>query len=227
MNGVCFVGTDTGVGKTTCAALTIQHFRQRGLTPAPFKPVETGCRVDASGALIPEDAVRLLTASGLSLPIEDVCPYRFVPPVTPLVAAEEVGSEISSSEIYRQFEKIGDQFGTVVVETCGGLLSPIATRLDSLEIARQMGLPICLVARSALGTINHTLASLGALRAEGLEPIGVVLSRTRLERTIDEDTNRSMIERVGKVRVFGTIPFLSDEPGVPEWFPALSEAVLE
>ena len=226
MNGVCFVGTDTGVGKTTCAAITLQHLIQLGLTPAPFKPVETGCSRDSSGALVTEDAVRLLEACRLALPIDTVCPYRFEPPVTPLVAAEAVGTEITISEIVRHYQSLRTRFQTVVVETCGGLLSPISATMNSLDVAREIGLPICLVARSALGTINHTLASLVALRASGLNPVGVILSRTRAERTIDEDTNGSVIERVGDVRVFGTIPYLGSDLAVPDWFGALSDALI-
>ena len=206
MFGVFVVGTDTEVGKTTFSALFARHLLAIGRTVAPFKPVESGCERDATGGLVPADASRLMAAVECQLDIDAVCPYRFEPPVTPWVAAREVGTEIELAQITERYRWLQDRFDWVVVEGCGGLLSPICEGFDTLDLISELALPTVVIGRSALGTINHTLMTLSTIRRSGHEPLGVVLSRARKEWELSEETNTEAIARFGDAQILGVIP---------------------
>ena len=151
-----------------------------------------------------------MAAIDCQLDIEAVCPYRFEPPVTPWVAAREAGTEIELSLICERFRWLEARFDWVVVEGCGGLLSPICEEFDTLSLLDELGLPAVVVGRSALGTINHTLLTLSAIRHSGHEPLGVVLSRGQKEWDAAEETNSEAIERFGNTRVLGLIPHVPE-----------------
>ena len=210
MFGVFVVGTDTEVGKTTFSAVFARHLLAMGRTVAPFKPVETGCEKNETGALVPADGSRLMAATECRLDVDAVCPYRFEPPVTPWVAAREVGTEIELSLLLERFRWLETRFDWVVVEGCGGLLSPICEGFDTLDLIRELALPTVVVGRSALGTINHTLMTLHTIRQSGHEPLGVVLSRGREEWEVAEGTNSEAIERFSDAHVVGVIPHVAE-----------------
>lgn len=227
MTALFIGGTDTGVGKTTVAVRLIEALRAHDRTVAPYKPVETGCEIAADGALLPADARALLAATGGALALEDVNSYAYRPPVTPLVAAREVGETIELERIRAAYDLLRASHDDVVVEGCGGLLSPIGPGLDSLALARALALPLLLVARATLGTISQTLLAARAARAEGVPLLGVVLSRTTPEPPGPDDaSNAAVIEEVGGVRVFGVFEFGdgADSPVVARVVDALGVA---
>lgn len=217
------LGTDTGVGKTTIAAGLVAYLVGRGLRVAPFKPIETGCEPTTEGGLLPADGSRLLAAAGADsgLTLDQVCPLRFARPVTPWVAARDTGRPIERGDVDQAYAELAASHEFVVVESCGGLLSPIGDGLDSLTLASFLALPVLLVARSSLGTINHTLLALRAVRQAGLRCLGVVLSRTRQDVTPDEATNAEVIERFANVDVLGVAPFSPDTHPPDDLFDAV------
>ncbi len=119
MTGLLITGTDTGVGKTfvACglAALLSANRKKVGV----MKPVETGCELK-DGQLYPEDALRLRRFSGSSVPLDRLCPYRFAPPLAPVVAAEMAGVKIEKEQILACYEQIAAQHDITLVEGAGG-----------------------------------------------------------------------------------------------------------
>ena len=210
MFGVFVVGTDTEVGKTTFSTLFARHLLATGRTVAPFKPIESGCHRDPSGALVPADASQLMDEVSWQLSVDTVCPYRFEAPVTPWVAARMEETEIDLSVIVEHYRWLQTRFDWVIVEGCGGLLSPISRDFDTVSIIQALELPTVIVSRSALGTINHTLLTLKAIRQSGLEPVGVVLNRIHESLTLSEHSNADVIEEFGDSRVLGVIPYASN-----------------
>ena len=175
-------GTDTGVGKSIVAAmLTI------GLEADYWKPVQTGC-----AATTDSNWLRQL----LQVRPERVHPeaYRFDPPLSPHAAADMAGATISLENI---FLPQGGQ--PLIVEGAGGVLVPLNRHQTMVDLMTKLELPVLLVARSSLGTINHTLLSLGQLRQAGLEPIGVVMNGPR------NLSNREAIEHYGRLPVVAEI----------------------
>jgi dethiobiotin synthetase len=169
--GVFVTGTDTGVGKTVVATALVRGLRARGLDVGVMKPCETG--VGPEGPL---DAIALARAAGDPDPIEAVCPEQLAMPAAPNVAAAAEGRVVDLEGIERGFRALADRHAFVVVEGAGGLLVPTRPPEDMGGLAARLGLPLLVVVRTALGTINHTLLTLAEAERRGLVVAGVVAS---------------------------------------------------
>ena len=211
MKSIFVTGTDTGVGKTVTAAALLVALREQGLDTVPMKPVQTGCEVSDDRLLVP-DLDACLGAGGLVVSDEEralMCPYMYEPACSPHLAAELAGGEISLDEIVDCFTTLEKKHGSVVVEGAGGIMVPVCGDLTMLDLMVRLGLPVVLVARPGLGTINHTLLSLDVLKRAELTIAGVVLCEAeRIDRGFIEEDNVRSIERFGKVPILGTIPFM-------------------
>lgn len=204
-------GTDTGVGKTTISSGLLFSLRRQGHTVAALKPVETGCPRDPkTGELVPEDALLLRTAAGLDpLPLSAVVPYRYPLPVTPKVAAQHEGIPISLAAIRDAYAKLrGRAPRLLLVEGAGGLLSPLTESHVGADLARELGLPLLVIARASLGTINHTLLTVNEAHRRGLSVAGIVLNRTSETRGADEESNAAEIQRLTQAPLLGTVEHL-------------------
>jgi len=168
---VFVTGTDTGVGKTLVACALLRALRSRGIDAGAMKPIETG--VGPSG---PADAVALRLAAGERDPLADVCPQPFALAAAPSAAARAEGRALDLAAIDAAYARLRARRSFLVVEGAGGLLVPIAAELSMADLALRFALPLLVVARAALGTINHTRLTLDAARARGLAVAGVVIS---------------------------------------------------
>jgi adenosylmethionine-8-amino-7-oxononanoate aminotransferase len=203
LRGIFLIGTDTGVGKTTVGVGLLALARARGLAPVPFKPVETGATPD------PEDALRLRSAAGRdALSREIICPYAFPPPVAPALAAEQASTRLTLADIISAARRAAAHGDFLLVESAGGVLSPYSEDLTAADIAAALGLPLLLVARNTLGTINHTALAVAELRRRHLPLVGVLLVNTTAESTPDRAHNPRFIRALTAVRMLGTLPFL-------------------
>lgn len=164
-------GTDTGVGKTVVACTLLRALRARGVDAGGMKPIETGVGPDG-----PRDAIALLAAAGGTDDLADVCPQRFALPAAPTVAAAAEGRKVDLEAVGRAFAALAARHRCLVVEGAGGLLAPAAEGASMADLAAQLGLPLLVVARASLGTINHTRLTLEAAAARGLSLAGVVIS---------------------------------------------------
>jgi dethiobiotin synthetase len=204
MNGIFVTGTDTGVGKTVVAAALLKGLRARGVDAVPMKPVQTGC--DRSGdALIAPDLELCLRAGNLHPSHEEkewMCPYRFEPACSPHLAAQRAGRPISVESITGAAGRLRERHALVIVEGAGGVLVPVNETASMLDVMKALGLPILLVARPGLGTLNHSLLSVEALRRAGLSLAGIILSDATAEAPWGE------IERDNQV-------LLTNKAGVP------------
>jgi dethiobiotin synthetase len=167
VKGLFVTGTDTGVGKTFVSCTLIRAARAAGHRVFAFKPIETGCRPGEPG----EDQHALAEASG------DVArgTYRLALPAAPWVAAQAEGVEIDLSRVAADFAAASTA-DRVLVEAAGGWRVPITRTTDTADLARLCALPVLVVARAGLGTINHALLTIEAIQRDGLELAGVVLS---------------------------------------------------
>jgi len=188
------------------------------LSVGVMKPVATGCKMGARinpgtpRQLVSEDARLLMRAAGCDDPIELVCPYRFEPPVAPWVAqglSPKGTVPISLDRIERAFRLLAQKHDLILVEGIGGLLVPLNSRHTVADLARRLNLPLLVVGRAGLGTINHTLLTLESARAQGLEVAGVILNGRSGRPTPAERTNPAVIRKLGGVPLFGVVPRLS------------------
>lgn len=197
MNGVFVTATDTGVGKTWVATALARAAARRGLRVAAMKPCETG-----EG----DDGERLIAATGRALDPALARPYRFAIPASPDVAARAAGAVVDVEHIAGCFARLTRDADFTIVEGAGGLLVPVARGVLMADLATRLGLPLLVVARASLGTVNHTLLTLEAARARNLALAGVVLSRAVESAGPDEPTNPEAIATWGRVPILATFP---------------------
>jgi dethiobiotin synthetase len=194
----CFVtGTDTGAGKTVVAAALCAAIAATGRRVAAFKPVVTGTEDTAGGW--PADHELLAAVTG-SRP-QDVCPATFAPAVSPHLAAELAGTSIELRSLVAAAHETAAGADVLVVEGVGGLLVPLSGEHDVRDLAVALGLPLVIAAKPGLGTINHSLLTIEAARAAGLDVRAVVLTPWPDEPTVLQRSNRDTIERLGTVEV--------------------------
>ncbi|NOZ95373.1 MAG: dethiobiotin synthase [Acidobacteria bacterium] len=204
MRGIFVSGTDTGVGKTVVATGLIRMLRRLGSRVGALKPVETGVEIDGTG---PADWRLLAEAAGIGCPREWVAPCVFPDPLAPLEAARRSHTAISIGSLDQAIQRF-DAFDWVVVEGAGGLAVPITESLDMAGLAVRWNLPVLIVARPGLGTINHSLLSITYARSRGLEVVGVVLCHTvAAPDDVSAQTNPSLIQELSGVPVLGIIPY--------------------
>ena len=201
MRGLFVTGTDTGVGKSVVAAGICAGLAARGLRVAAFKPVVTG--LDDPPGEWPPDHELLASVTGQEP--SAVAPWRFGPPASPHLAAELAGAVLEPSELLAAARRAGANADALVCEGVGGLMVPITPGYLVRDFALDMRMPLVIAARPGLGTINHTLLTLEAARAAGLEPVAVVMTPWPSEPSRLEESNRETVERLGRVAV-ATLP---------------------
>jgi dethiobiotin synthetase len=206
LRGYFVTGTDTGAGKTVVAAAIAAALRANGVRVAAFKPVVTGL-AEPAGAW-PADHELLAAATGARP--RDVCARTFAPPVSPHLAAELAGEELALDALAAAAHAAAADADVLVVEGVGGLLVPLSTQHDVRDLAVALGLPLLVAARPGLGTINHSLLTIEAARAAGLEVHAVVLTPWPAEPSVMERSNRATIAHRGDVDVW-TLPEASPE----------------
>lgn len=213
MSGVFITATDTGVGKTFVACGIIRAAVRRGLRVAAMKPCETGDGDDGEKLI----AACARPADG-ALDAALARPYRFPMPASPEVAAKEAGAVIDVDKIEAAYHALAKDAEVVVVEGAGGLLVPLAPRLTMADLAARLKLPLVIVARASLGTVNHTLLTLEAARARKLDVLGVILTRAVETSGPDEPSNPGAIATRGKTHILGALPHVADSSAVDETF---------
>ncbi len=192
-------GTDTGVGKTEVSCALLSALVAGGERPFAYKPCESG------GV---EDTERLWDAAGRWQPKETICLYRFEAPLAPAIAARRERRSVDWKRLLAGFRALGR--GPGVVEGAGGLFVPLTDGFDVIDLVAALKLPVVLVARAGLGTINHTTLSLLELQRRRLPVAAVVLSQATPSADLATRTNKAELERR-----FPRVKFLGPAPYVP------------
>jgi dethiobiotin synthetase len=205
MRGLFVTATDTAVGKTEVACALISAARAGGLDAVGMKPAQSGV-----GPGEPSDAERLRAASGDVEPLETLCPYSFAAPLAPAVAARAEGVEISLERVIRAARALAARHAAVLVEGAGGLLVPLTERETYADLASALALPVLVVARAGLGTVNHTALTVEALRRRGLAVAGIVLNRVAPGDDPSVPHNAREIARLTGIAPLAVLPFVPD-----------------
>jgi dethiobiotin synthetase len=202
-SGLFITGTDTGVGKTLVSCAVIHLLRSRGMDAVGFKPVASG-----SSAGRWEDPEHLRASSGNCEPLEAICPIRLHAPLAPTLAARHDQRELDLNIARTALGDLRKRHATVIVEGVGGLLVPLDERTLVLDFAAEVGFPVLIVCRAALGTMNHTLLTLRELERAGLNVAGIVINTTRAEDANTVAETRGEIERIAGRKILAVLPFL-------------------
>jgi dethiobiotin synthetase len=224
--GVFVTGTDTGVGKTVVAAGLVAALRRARYDVGVMKPVATGGARRREG-LVSRDAEFLAHVADAPEPLAVISPVVLRDPLAPTVAARRAGVRIDLEKVRGAFAEIAAAHDAVIVEGIGGLLVPIIEKTYRVaDLAAEMGLPLVIVARPGLGTINHTLLTVEASRSRGLRVAGVIINGLNADTAgLAEETNPAEIARETGLAVLTVVPWDAEtDPGRPRLGAAVIEA---
>ena len=209
--GIFITGTDTGVGKTFVSVGLLKVLKEMGHNVCPMKPVETGCGT-LNGKLVPADALKLICTAEVNEPLDLINPYRFRQSLAPAVAAEFKGVKISRKKIISSFNKLSNKYDVTIVEGAGGIMVPVFRKYFFIDLIKDLNLPVLVVARPGLGTLNHTLLTLEAAKSRGINVLGVIINwSSKIKNDASVQTNPEVIERSGGVPVLGIIPYFKND----------------
>jgi dethiobiotin synthetase len=193
MRGLFITATDTGAGKTFVAAMIAQALRMQGEVVRACKPVATGADwID--GRWLSQDT-RILAEATADEKYDQITPWTFPTPAAPPVAARLAGVKLRLDELVAAVRQRGAPGTTVLVEGIGGLLCPLTDDETVADLATELGLPLLIVARRSLGTLNHTLLTLEVAHARQLRVAGVVMCETNPVTGPAEETNVEELRR--------------------------------
>jgi dethiobiotin synthetase len=198
--GIFVTGTGTEVGKTVVAATIARTLAAEGKRVAVFKPAVTG--LDEG---VETDHALLRRASRSDQSDEEIAPYRYGPPASPHLAAALAGEEIDPARLREAAATAAAGADAIVCEGVGGLLVPLSPAYLVRDLAVDLGYPLIVVASPGLGTINHTLLTVGAARAAGMKVAAVVLTPWPEKPTEIERSNRKTISALAETPVL-TLP---------------------
>jgi dethiobiotin synthetase len=228
MKTIFVAGTDTGVGKTFFCAHFLKYLLDRDIVAGYQKWVSTG---DAEHPADLDFCIQIAGPKAHAGDIDLQVPFRFPFPASPHLAAEIAGRELNAEVIVSAFRSMTKKYELLIVEGVGGLLVPLRRDLLLIDLLARVRPPVLLVARSGLGTLNHTLLSLEALHRRDIPVIGVVFSDPPDpgDEVLIND-NMKTIAELGATRVFGRLYRTADHGEsrtVREIFAAIGRAIPE
>ena len=186
-------GTDTDSGKTYVTALLTRSLRCAGFDTVAMKPVSCG---------EPEDTRALLAAADQELSPGEVTPVSYKAPLAPIEAACLEGRSFDPEVILTVFRRLKNSRRSLLVEGVGGWLVPLAPGYTTADLAKAMDLPVLLVVRNRLGSLNHTLLTLESIRNHGLTCGGIVLNNhPAAEGDASREGNRRLLPSLTDVPI--------------------------
>lgn len=215
--------TDTGVGKTLVCGLLCRFLREQGIDVGYQKWVSTG-------GLTSPDLERVASLAGMTFLPEELAwqvPYCFAFPASPHLAADMEGRVVAADRITEAFRAAQAACDVLVVEGVGGAMVPLTRELLLVDLLARLRLPTLIVARSGLGTLNHTLLTIEALRRREIPILGVVCTDSvpSEEEAIVADNLRTIAE-MGGVELFGRLPWCAAEAELHRLFASIGATIL-
>lgn len=214
--GLLIIGTDTEVGKTVLSAALVAALRARGLDAGYLKPLGTEGRA-VDGTLVNPDALWVARVAGLDDDPRLLNPFCLREPLSPLAAARVEGGGPAWDQVLKRSRSLLGRRDFVVVEGVGGLLVPICDGRSFLDLAAGLGLPVLVAARGGLGTINHTLLTIEALRGRDVALAGFAFCGPEPAQSPDAARNSTLTTEFSGARFLGALPWLEgldgDGPG--------------
>jgi len=197
--GVFITGTDTEIGKTAVTAGLATVLKQRGRNVGVMKPVAAGSRADA---------IMLQKSAYIPDALDEINPIYLENPLSPNVAAQIESKTLDINQIKTTYNILAKRHDLMLVEGVGGLLVPLLDTYSVADLIGQLNLPIIIVARAALGTINHTLLTIEAAQRRNLNIIGIIYNTASPQvNTIAAQTSPEIITRISQIPSLGTLPF--------------------
>jgi len=202
--GIFITGTDTGVGKTIVSATLARLMRLRGINVGIMKPATSGCR-EENGRLVSDDALLLCKAAGVTCN-SDTAPYLLREPLAPAEAARIDGVQIDFDHIHNCYDRIAEKHDYVIIEGAGGLIVPLSGFRTVADLALETKLPMLVVARPNLGTINHTTLTCLVAKQMGIKLAGVIINNFPDKPGLAEESAAGYISALCPAPLLGVWP---------------------
>ena len=177
MKTLFITGTDTEVGKTYVGNILVKALHKAGLTCIPRKPIETGCTLE-NGVFIPEDATMYAHATNNEVPLDEICPYRYEPPISPERAVRLANDTVTTEDL-TQACNLETPTDILLVEGAGGFYSPLCSDGLNADLAQNLKSDVILIVKDRLGCINQALLSIEAIQTRKLNLLAIVLNQYR------------------------------------------------
>ena len=200
-------GTGTDVGKTFVTGLIVKKLKESGRNAAYYKAAMSGNERAADGSLIPGDARYVKEVSGISQPLETMCPYIYETAVSPHLASRLEGHPVQIDVVERGFKKLCTQYDFITMEGSGGILCPVCFDEGELwleDVIQKLSLSCLIVADAGLGTINSVVLTAEYMRARHIPVKGIILNHFHPGDVMEED-NLLMCEHRTGLRVLACI----------------------
>jgi dethiobiotin synthetase len=203
--GVFVTAIDTGVGKTFVASSLAYLLRKKGLNVGVMKPFATGTKIHDDN-FKSEDTALLARAANVKDSDSLLNPVFFPVAASPLMASVILHQKVNLTSILVSFNKLKTMHDFLVVEGIGGIMVPLTTRHLVAHFAKMLGLPLIIVSRPNLGTINHTLLTVSACEKYGLDIFGIVINRMPLNANPVELMTPDLIHKLTDIPISAIIP---------------------
>ena len=205
MPSLFITGTDTAVGKSLVTAGLAAFLRQQGIDCGVMKPIESGCTQGSPQS----DAYYLKAISEVSDTLDEINCYTFKAALAPGIAARQERSSISFAKIAKAYQKLQTKHESILVEGAGGLMVPLADKKNIADLIVYLKLPILLVGRLGLGTLNHTLLSLEYLKLKKIRVAGIVLNSHTEKLDESAKSNLKVLAEWTQVPIWGKVNYLT------------------
>jgi dethiobiotin synthetase len=215
--GFFVTATDTEVGKTFFCALLIRALNRKGIDAGYFKPAASGCSLE-KGHLVSDDILYVEGFTGKKMDHDMHCPVRYEKPLAPLAAAQLENRPFNLDAVWKSFDLLKERYPVVIVEGIGGVMVPLKEDYLLLDLIAETFLPAIVVCRPVIGTINHSLLTLHALKRRGIALAGF-LTNGHVEE--DDEVGRTsplLIAKFSQVPYLGHIPLYDPEKDDPDSF---------
>ena len=204
---IFLTGTGTDIGKTFIAGLIVKKLAEAGKNPAYYKAAMSGNDRRADGSLIPGDALFVQKASGISQPLEEMCPYVYENAWSPHLASRVEGNPVDLEVVRKGFLETADKYDYITMEGSGGILCPLCfdeRRIQLEDVIREFELSSILVADAGLGTINSVVLTAEYMKARSLPIKGIIFNHYH-PGNIMEDDNIFMCEHMTGLPVIAKV----------------------
>lgn len=209
MKGVFITGTDTGVGKTYFTSFWTRSLKKMGGKAFPLKPISSGDRSDAK---------YLLEAAEGSISLDEINPIHFQPALAPFVACKLTRQIFPKELLQKQLTELQSKYsGPFLVEGVGGWRVPLDKDYGIREWAQELQLPVVVVARAGLGTLNHVLLTIDSIRQAHLPVLGIIVNRHLAADDEASRTNPEMIGELTRLPVFLLSQHAQPTAELPSW----------
>jgi len=207
LRGVFITGIDTEIGKTEIACGFAWLLRKNEIKVGVMKPFATSSKI-YSKDYKSQDTAKLAKAAGVGDPDETLNPVFLPLAASPLMAAEISHKPINLKKVFEKFMLLKKKYDFIVVEGIGGVMVPITNKVSLLHIVRKMNLPVIIVSRPKLGSINHTVMTINACREFKVPIVGIIFNQMPIRPNIVESMTPFYIERLTKTKTLSVIPFM-------------------